>query len=161
MHKFVHSLHLLPDYVWAANQRLWWDCTFRQASLCHGSWLPYAICIKISWPDMVHVFSWRKVQKLFSCSTQLSMEIFMLINVKMPTIVGILAFISLISTTSFWDVESKLSLFFSIIVFMSFMLSGVEHEKKLYYLMAWNPILSRTVCLSSNTTSKWVPYTVL
>ena len=31
-----------------------------------------------------------KVLKLFSCSTQPSMEIFMLINLKMPTIVGIL-----------------------------------------------------------------------
>ena len=28
--------------------------------------------------------------KLFSCSTQLSMKIFLLINVKMPTTVGIL-----------------------------------------------------------------------
>ena len=30
------------------------------------------------------------VIKLFSCSTQLSMTFFLLINVKMPTIVGIL-----------------------------------------------------------------------
>ena len=35
--------------------------------------------------------------KLFSCSTQLSMEFFLLINVKMPTIVGILTFISKIN----------------------------------------------------------------
>ena len=33
-----------------------------------------------------------KVIKLFSCSTQLSMNFFPLINVKMPTIVGILTF---------------------------------------------------------------------
>ena len=32
--------------------------------------------------------------KLFSCSTQLSMEFFLLINVKMPTIVGILTFMN-------------------------------------------------------------------
>ena len=32
--------------------------------------------------------------KLFSCSTQLSMKFFLLINVKMPTIVGILTFMS-------------------------------------------------------------------
>ena len=32
--------------------------------------------------------------KLFSCSTQLSMTFFLLINVKMPTIVGILTFMS-------------------------------------------------------------------
>ena len=35
-----------------------------------------------------------KVIKLFSCSTQLSMNFFLFINVKMPTIVGILTFIS-------------------------------------------------------------------
>ena len=32
--------------------------------------------------------------KFFSCSTQLSMKFFLLINVKMPTVVGILSFMS-------------------------------------------------------------------
>ena len=41
-----------------------------------------------------------KVMKLFSYSTQLSTKFIMLINVKMPTIVGILIFISMINTTS-------------------------------------------------------------
>ena len=36
--------------------------------------------------------------KLFSCSTQLSTKFILLKNVKMPTIVGILAFISRINT---------------------------------------------------------------
>ena len=35
-----------------------------------------------------------EVIKLFPCSTQLSMKFFLLINVKMPTIVGILTFMS-------------------------------------------------------------------
>ena len=35
-----------------------------------------------------------EVIKLFTCSTQLSMKFFLLINVKMPTIVGILTFMS-------------------------------------------------------------------
>ena len=35
-----------------------------------------------------------EVIKLFSCSTQLSMLFFLLINVKMPTFVGILTFMS-------------------------------------------------------------------
>ena len=35
-----------------------------------------------------------EVIKLFSCLTQLSMNFFLLINVKMPTIVGILTFVS-------------------------------------------------------------------
>ena len=33
--------------------------------------------------------------KTFSCSTQLSMKFFLLINVKMPTIVGLLTFMSM------------------------------------------------------------------
>ena len=41
-----------------------------------------------------------EVIKLFSCSTQLSTIFIPLINVKMPTIVGILTFISRINTTS-------------------------------------------------------------
>ena len=35
-----------------------------------------------------------EVIKLIPCSTQLSMKFFLLINVKMPTIVGILTFMS-------------------------------------------------------------------
>ena len=41
-----------------------------------------------------------KVIKRFSYSTQLSTKFILLINVKMPTIVGILTFISSIKTTS-------------------------------------------------------------
>ena len=39
-----------------------------------------------------------KVINLFSCATQLSTKFILLINVKMPTIVGILTFISRINT---------------------------------------------------------------
>ena len=35
-----------------------------------------------------------EIIKFVSCSTQLSMKFFLLINVKMPTIVGILTFMS-------------------------------------------------------------------
>ena len=49
--------------------------------------------------------------KLFSCSTQLSTEFNLLINVKMPTIVGILTFISMINTTS-ERLKQETSLFF-------------------------------------------------
>ena len=41
-----------------------------------------------------------EVIKLFSCSTQLSTKFILLINVKMPIIVGILTFISRINTSS-------------------------------------------------------------
>ena len=40
-----------------------------------------------------------EVIKLYSYSTQLSTKFILLINVKMPTIVGILTFISMINTT--------------------------------------------------------------
>ena len=45
--------------------------------------------------------------KCFSCSTQLSMKSLMLINFKMPIIVGILTFIGMINTTA----ENEKSLF--------------------------------------------------
>ena len=41
-----------------------------------------------------------EVIKLFPCSTQLSTTYILLKNVKMPTFVGILTFISMINTTS-------------------------------------------------------------
>ena len=37
---------------------------------------------------------WPEVIKLFLCSTQLNVEFSLLINVKMPTVVGILTFMS-------------------------------------------------------------------
>ena len=42
----------------------------------------------------------QKVIKLFSCSTQISMKLIVSINVKMPTFVDILTFMSMINTTS-------------------------------------------------------------
>ena len=38
--------------------------------------------------------------KLISCSTELNMKIIMLIKIKMPTMVGILTFMSMKNTTS-------------------------------------------------------------
>ena len=46
----------------------------------------------------VHIHG-PEVKKLFSDSVQLSTKFILLINVKMPTIVGILTFISMITTT--------------------------------------------------------------
>ena len=51
------------------------------------------------------VTEWAKpgpeVMKLFPCSTQLSMKLILLINIKMPTIDGILTFVSMINTSLF------------------------------------------------------------
>ena len=60
----------------------------------------------------------HKVIKLFSCSTQLSTKFILLISVKMPTIVGILTFISMINTKS-ERLTQDTSLFVCILVFMS------------------------------------------
>ena len=49
------------------------------------------------WLDMMlmkHVLGCPRGYNKFSCSTQLCMKFFLLINVKMPTIVGILTFMS-------------------------------------------------------------------
>ena len=50
--------------------------------------------------DPDHLVSGPEVIKLFLCSTQVSTKFILLINVKMPTIVGILTFISRINKTS-------------------------------------------------------------
>ena len=61
-----------------------------------------------------------EVIKLFPCSTLLSTKFILLINVKMPTIVVILTFISMINTASEWlKAKKKTSLFVVILVFMS------------------------------------------
>ena len=56
--------------------------------------------------------------KLFSCSTKLSMKFILLINVKMPTIIGILTFISRINTAS-EDFKTRKILLFHKFIFMS------------------------------------------
>ena len=64
------------------------------------------------------VTSGLKVIKLFSCSTQLNTKFILLINVKMPTIIGNLTFISKVNTTS-ESLKARKSVFFCILVFMS------------------------------------------
>ena len=58
-----------------------------------------------------------EVYKAFSYSTRLSRKFILLINVKMPTIVGILTFISMINTTS--ERLKARNFFVGILVFMS------------------------------------------
>ena len=60
------------------------------------------------------------------------MSIYMLINVKMPTIVGILTFMSMMNF-----IFTFMSMINFILTFMSminFMLSWLEHEQKFYNL---------------------------
>ena len=60
-----------------------------------------------------------RLKKLFSCSTQLSMKFFLLINVKMPTIVGILTFMSR-KNNILGLFESEKADFLNIFILMSF-----------------------------------------
>ena len=63
-----------------------------------NSWVHGAriVSLEILLQSVVHG---PEVIKLFPCSTQLSTKFIMLINVKMPTVVGILTFISMINAT--------------------------------------------------------------
>ena len=49
---------------------------------------------------LINFQNWSWGYKTFTYSTKLSTKFFLLINVKMPTIIGILTFISMINTTS-------------------------------------------------------------
>ena len=49
--------------------------------------------------SVIMAFPGPEVIKLFLCPTQLSMKSILLINVKMPKIVGILTFISMIKAS--------------------------------------------------------------
>ena len=51
-------------------------------------------------PRLIYSLPGPEVIKLFPYSTQLSTKFILLINVKMPTLVGILTFISMINATS-------------------------------------------------------------
>ena len=71
---------------------------------------------------------WSEVLKLFLCSTKSSRIFIMLINDKMPIIVGILTFMSMINTTS----ESlKLR---KVLIFYHFRLYG---HLKLHAQLSW------------------------
>ena len=73
----------------------------------------------------------REFIKHFACWTQLSTKLILLINVKMPTIVGILTFISMINTTS-QRLKARnffICRYFSFMSRWSLVLSWVEYEK--------------------------------
>ena len=57
---------------------------------------------------LAHTMFRPEVIKLFPCSTQLSTKSILLINVKTPTIVGVLTFVSMINTTSERLISKKL-----------------------------------------------------
>ena len=76
---------------------------------------------------------WINIVQLLHISSQLSTKFILLINVKMPTIVGISTFINMINTTS--DRLKAKNLFscqyFSFYEQLKFPFGRVEHEKVL------------------------------
>ena len=71
---------------WFGLPKKKWICKFERG-IPHLKVYPYPLNTLLNSPG-------PKVIKLFSCSTQLSMNISLLINMKMPTEVGIFIFIS-------------------------------------------------------------------
>ena len=67
-----------------------------------------------------------EVIKLFSCSTQLRMKFSLLINMKMPTTVGIFIFISREKFMLGYVLQERIAIVSSLRT--NFMLSWVEHE---------------------------------
>ena len=61
--------------------------------------------------DQIH--TGPEVIKLFSCSAQLRLKFILLINVKMPTIVGILTFISR-RNYRLWHSKPSISIYFGL-----------------------------------------------
>ena len=80
----------------------------------HLQMLSFQDCVRTQ--ELSHFqkgISGPEVIKLFVCSTQLGMNFIMLIYVKMPTVVGILTFISMINTVFESECGSKRGLHFS------------------------------------------------
>ena len=77
--------------------------------------------------DMIYYLGYKK----FSCFTQLSTKFIMLINVKMPTMVGILTFVSMINTRP-ESLKARKVLIFSAFWFceqLKIRAQLIEHEK--------------------------------
>ena len=101
-HKFLFLFNLASCYV---SQSIRINSFLASGDFCH-------LLITFGSPEVI---------KLFPCSTLLGKKFILLINVKMPTIIGILTFISMINTSTF----------ISILVFMSIEIScSVELSMK-------------------------------
>ena len=83
-------------------------------------WLKGSTSVRIhNHKSSFSIWTWCRCNNACSCSTQLSMKFILLINVKMPTIVGILTFISRIKS-KIPEVNSKRNLDFQHFIFMTY-----------------------------------------
>ena len=76
-----------------------------------------------------------EVIQLFSYSTQMSMNFILLINVKMPTVVGILTFISMKNATSEFQSKKKIFIF----QYLRFYEQLKFHAQLMFYLILYVP----------------------
>ena len=103
---------------------------------CHMKWrhtdfdTTSYVCWEFACADRINDKTGPEVIKLFSCSTQLSMKFFLLINVKIPAIVGILTFMS--GRNSLLSLfETKKAEFLDILYFCAFKIScSIESSMK-------------------------------
>ena len=97
----------------------------------------------VSFPDL-----WPQGYDFFSCSTQLSTKFILLINVKMPTIVGILTYISMINTPSESPKQRNFFIcqYFSVNEQLKFSAQLSSAWKKFYHLGARSAFGLATVC---------------
>ena len=93
---------LCPEMTQKLNYQLIKGLGVKKERACSScSIMQIHVCLVYFWYKLVYLFAkqsqrgiWSHGYKTFLCSTQLSMKIFLLMNVQMPTIVGILTFMS-------------------------------------------------------------------
>ena len=127
------SHSLVSDLIFGRGvpmMRMWWEYMFADAT--ESRVLAKIVSAACCYPD-------PEVIKLFSYSTQLSTKLIMLINVKMPTIVGTLTFISMINTThqSLKVSNAFICWYVSVYEWLKFRAQLIWAWKKFYNLGAW------------------------
>ena len=96
---FVGTLVVLSRTEVLVQQARYYD----KVGICQDHMLSLGSSVELQTPG-------HEVIKLFSCSAQLRLQFILLINVKMPTIVGILTFISRINC-SLWGSQPEFSIY--------------------------------------------------
>ena len=109
------------DSWWCRDTLHLW--AMRKGALFHIMWLQRSTSVRIhNHRSSFSIWTWCRCNRpnAFSCSTQLSMKFILLMNVKMPTNVGILTFISRIKY-KIPEFNSKRNLNFQHYIFMSYL----------------------------------------
>ena len=100
----------------------WW-CRVgheKRVFISYSMWLKRSTSVRThNHKSSFSIWTWCRCNNAFSCSTQLSMKFILLINVKMPIIVGILTFISRIEY-KIPEFYRKRNLDFQHFIFMSY-----------------------------------------